>query len=57
MHRCDKCKETMIDGYVVEQGIEVNYYCSKDCLPSNYNELHENGQAYWTEWYEEVLEG
>lgn len=45
----------MMSGYVIEDGLE--YFCDDKCLglwysKSEYNELHKQGAAYWTEWEE-----
>lgn len=53
---CDKCANQMIDGFVIADGFE--YYCSDECLHSKYseeeyNEMYENDEAYWTDWYGE----
>lgn len=48
---CDVCSKPMTEGYFVAG----TYYCSDECLRSDtteeeYNELYEDGDAYWTEW-------
>lgn len=50
---CDACGKEMTSGYVIGDGEE--YYCSDECLyeyysEEEYDELCQNGSAYWTEW-------
>jgi len=50
---CDHCHKFMQKGYVFEG--DGTYYC-EDCrenlIPDEeYNQLYEDGLAYWTEWY------
>jgi hypothetical protein len=53
--QCDKCKQGMNEGYVINGGDE--YYCDDKCLHQEYTpeEWYEmsNGDdddSYWTEW-------
>lgn len=55
---CKICGCKMVEGYVVENGME--YYCSIECLEKVYSdkeweEMYDNGNAdsYWTDWYGE----
>ena len=55
MRICTECHKEMIDGYCIGDGHA--YYCSDECLHKNisdeeYVEMYENGDAYWTTWYE-----
>ncbi|MBR5316024.1 MAG: hypothetical protein IKU44_04455 [Firmicutes bacterium] len=50
---CSKCGAKMYDGYCIHDGEE--YYCSEECLHSEYTEeeymeMYEADEAYWTEW-------
>lgn len=61
MRICSDCNAKMIDGYVIEGGMD--YYCSEQCLYNNipkeeYLKLYDNGNgdSYWTEWYDEADE-
>lgn len=56
---CEECGHPMIEGYVVD-GCDT--YCSKECLHKHitvdefnaqYN--NEDGNTYWTTWYEDSL--
>lgn len=52
---CKVCGQPMLQGYVVDDGME--YYCCDECLHSvyteeQYQEMYENDYAYWTEWEE-----
>lgn len=56
---CDECGKPMILGYLVD-GCDT--YCSEECLHKHltdeeYKELYneENGDTYWTTWYEESI--
>ena len=53
--RCTNCGKEMVAGYCLYDGLE--YYCSNDCLYTNYskeeyNKLYDNNDGYWTEWEE-----
>ncbi len=53
---CAVCGKKMMQGYVVEEGIE--YFCSEKCLTERYTigqyeKMYVDGQAYWTSWGEE----
>ena len=57
--KCTKCDSGMNQGYVVNDGDE--YYCSDECLhseytPTEYDELCEEDEAYWTEWCEDDIQ-
>lgn len=52
---CTCCGCEMWSGYVIHDGLE--YFCSDDCLhstysPEEYDELCQEDEGYWTEWYE-----
>lgn len=56
MRHCLVCGKPMTQGYVVDDGLE--YYCSDECLHKRYSDeeyqkMHENDVAYWTEWEDE----
>ena len=49
---CSVCGNIMHSGYLVD---DSKYYCSDKCLheeisAEEYNEMYENGSAFWTEW-------
>lgn len=51
---CSECGNIMINGFVVEGTYE--YYCSDECLHKHYTEeeyenMYEEDEAYWTQWY------
>ena len=51
MRVCDICGKPMKEGYFVSG----TYYCSNECLHEDYSEeefdeLYEDGDAYWTRW-------
>lgn len=56
-HRiCDACNKQMQEGYVINGGEE--YYCRKECLhkkhsPAEWDEMYDNNDSYWTDWYDE----
>lgn len=50
---CTCCDKHMNSGYVIRDGEE--YFCDDDCLhgwysEEEYDELCQEGQAYWTQW-------
>ena len=56
---CEECGHPMIEGYVVD-GCDT--YCSKECLHKHITEdefnaqyNNEDGNTYWTTWYEDSL--
>ncbi len=56
---CEECGRPMIEGYVVD-GCDT--YCSKECLHKHITEdefnaqyNNEDGNTYWTTWYEDSL--
>ena len=55
MRTCDICGKELQSGYVINDGEE--YYCenclSKKYTKEEYNEMYENDEAYWTEWYDD----
>lgn len=55
MRTCDICGKELQSGYVINDGEE--YYCEncigKKYTKEEYNEMHDNDEAYWTEWYDE----
>lgn len=58
MRICSVCGKPMRSGYIIHDGEE--YYCSDECLHSNYTEaeyleLYDdgNGDSYYTEWDDE----
>ena len=64
MRKCSICGEEMSSGYYVEDGYlnenGAEYYCSDECLYSvyteeEYQEMYEEGQAYYTEWEEDDI--
>jgi len=57
--RCDECGGILSEGHYVEEGVAESYYCG-DCLgkamtEAEYNELYEEGLAYYTEWEYEPI--
>lgn len=55
VHICSSCGRVMMSGYCIGDGDQ--YFCSDKCLYSvytaaEYNELYDNGAAYWTTWEE-----
>lgn len=58
IRRCSKCGKLMIEGFLVDDGLE--YYCSDDCVFSTYTkeecfEMYMEGHAFWTNWGTEVI--
>ena len=56
--RCNVCNAVMEDGFIVEKAFINEYYCSEECrrkkyTDEQYQEMFENDEAYWTEWYDE----
>jgi hypothetical protein len=54
VRRCEICGKVMTEGYIVGDGMA--YYCSDECLhkvytPEEWEEMYENGEGYWTDWY------
>lgn len=53
---CTNCGKRMTSGYVIADGLE--YFCDDECLAGWYSkeeylELYEDGEAYWTDWWED----
>ena len=54
---CNECHKPMFEGYVIEL-LQEKYYCKQKCLDlnfseSHFNSMHDEGSAYWTDWYDE----
>lgn len=52
---CDSCGKFMIEGYNIENDSE--HYCCDECLhkamsEEEYNRLYEDGDSFYTNWYE-----
>lgn len=50
---CSCCNKEMWEGFCIDDGRE--YYCNEECLykvydRATYEEMYEEGCAYWTEW-------
>lgn len=51
---CTNCHIPIVEGYCIHDGEE--YFCSDDCLhgwysTEEYEELCEQDEGYWTQWY------
>ncbi len=58
MRTCSECDKKMMEGYVIDGGLD--YYCSDECLHKHFTEeeweeMYDEGnsESYWTEWEEE----
>ncbi len=58
MRNCTVCNETMVEGFVIENGMA--YFCKTDCLhqvytPEEWIDIYAGGSSdsYWTTWEEE----
>lgn len=52
---CNVCGKRMVDGFVI---YDSEYYCSDECLATvysneEYNKIYDEGDGYWTEWWDE----
>lgn len=53
IRQCTSCGKLMLDGYVVNDGLE--YYCDNNCFDKehgldNLEDMYQNDEAYWTEF-------
>jgi hypothetical protein len=58
MRKCSECSTEMMEGFVIDGGID--YYCSNECLNKHYTQEEwqdiyndGNSDSYWTEWEDE----
>lgn len=57
MRVCDECGKPMIEGFLYAAG---EHYCSEECLLKHttwehYLELYDEGDSFWTTWYEDSM--
>lgn len=50
--KCFKCGVAMSEGYVMDNGVSIRYFCDND-KPAEYDEWYEAGMAWWADWYDE----
>lgn len=56
--KCYSCGAVIADGFIVEKAFTNEYYCSDECrrkkyTDEEYEQMFEDDEAYWTEWYDE----